>query len=105
MKTNELIEMLSSGPDIKIMAPHSRIFLIPLFVALSVAVTLMLTLLGKRSDLIPAMEGSNFWIKVGFCLALAVVASLIAYRLVKPGIQVGNLYILLGLPIVLLWCV
>lgn len=105
MKTDDLIMMLSSGPDVR-PAPRPRTAsLLPLAAGLLACVLLMLVLLGVRRDLVQAAALPVFWLKVSFSVLLAWAGWLAAQRLAAPGARTAALPWYLGAPVVALWCI
>ncbi|MFC5548028.1 NrsF family protein [Massilia aerilata] len=102
MKTDELIEMLARGPDLRVDAARGRV--LP-FVAAGVlaSAALMLAVLGVRPDLGLAMLLPAFWIKLGFAAALAWGGVAAVRRLSAPGAALGVLPVWLGLPLLAIW--
>lgn len=105
MKTDDLIEMLATGPDVAIgRAPVGRSVLLVLGALLASGI-LMTATLGLRPQLAQALTLPAFWLKVAFSLALAGAGSLAVRRLAVPGARIGNLPLLLGAPVALIWVV
>lgn len=104
MKTDDLIDMLSSGPDAGV-APDagSRSTLVPLFAGLVASAALMLALLGVRPDLAEEMTQLAFWSKVAFSLTLAVAGWQAVKRLSVPGARIAALPVYLSMPVLLAW--
>lgn len=90
MKTDELVAMLAAGATPIEPKATSRRFHAALGWGLSGATLLMAILLGVRSDLNEAVWLPMFWIKLGFPLAVAAIALLIAQRLARPGMRLGR---------------
>lgn len=105
MKTDDLIAMLASGPDVRIAARPLRATALPLAGAVLVSVLLMLLLLGPRADLAQEMAMPAFWMKVGFAAGMAGVSGLAARRLSTPGARMAALPWWLAAPVLVLWCV
>jgi len=103
MKTEELIGLLAAG-DTPVSAHHvGERFLASLACSLPVAALIMVSVYGVRSDLVQAMEGLMFWMKLAFAGALAIFASLATQRLGRPGMHVGRLWLGMTAPLILLW--
>ena len=96
MKTDDLITMLSSGPDVAVAAPPLRAILLPLQAALGASALLLFSLLGLLPSLGLAMTLPAFWLKLIFSLMLAGAGGLAVKRLVAPGSATANLPLLLG---------
>jgi hypothetical protein len=105
MKTDDLIMMLSSGPDVRPAPRPLTASLVPLSAGLLACVVLMLVLLGVRSDLMQAAALPAFWLKVSFSLLLAWAGWLAAKRLAAPGARIAALPLYLGAPVAALWCI
>ena len=71
MKTDDLITMLSSGPDVALAARPVRATALPLLGGLLASAALMLAILGLRPDLGLELTWPAFWLKLVFSLALA----------------------------------
>lgn len=105
MKTDDLIMMLSSGPDVRPAPRPLRASLLPLSAGVLACVVLMLVLLGVRIDLPQATALPAFWLKVSFSALLAWAGWLAAKRLAAPGARTAALPWYLGAPVVGLWCI
>ena len=102
MKTDEMIEMLARGPDLRVDAARGR--WLPFVAAGGFASTaLMLVLLGLRADLGLAMALPAFWIKAAFAAALACGGVAAARRLSAPGRSLAALPVWLALPLLAIW--
>lgn len=101
MKTDDLIDMLSSGPDAG--APPTRALLLPLLGGLLASGALMLVLLGVRPNLLEELTWPAFWGKLAFSLALAAAGWLAAKRLSAPGARTGTLPFLVSGPVLAVW--
>ncbi|MCY0916337.1 DUF1109 domain-containing protein [Massilia antarctica] len=103
MKTDDLIEMLSIGPDVGLArTPAGRNALLVLGALLLSAVVMAATL-GLRPQLAQAVVLPAFWLKVVFSVALAAAGWLAARRLSAPGSRTGELPLLVGAPVMLIW--
>ncbi|MCE3604506.1 DUF1109 domain-containing protein [Massilia sp. P8910] len=105
MNTDDLIDMLSSGPDVRVQAAPARTALLPLAAGLLASTIIVLAGLGLRADLAQAATLAPFWTKLAFSLALAAAAALALKRLATPGARTAALPLLLSAPVVLIWCV
>lgn len=103
MKTDDLIAMLSSGPDVGIAARPVAATVLPLFGGLLASTLLMLCLLGLRPDLAQAAFSPAFWLKLVFSAALACAGWLAVKRLAAPGARTAMLPLYLGGPVLLMW--
>ncbi|MDM5181083.1 DUF1109 domain-containing protein [Massilia sp. DJPM01] len=104
MNTDELIDMLSSGPDVRVQAAPARTALLPLAAGLLASTFIVLAGLGLRADLAQAATLAPFWTKLAFSLALAAAGALALKRLATPGARTAMLALLLSAPVVLIWC-
>jgi hypothetical protein len=104
MKTEDLITMLSSGPDVAVAARPARATVLPLLVGLIACTALMLALLGVHPNLAGEMLLPAFWVKLVFSGALALAGWVAVKRLTAPGARIATLPLWLGGPILLLWC-
>lgn len=105
MNTDDLITMLSSGPDVRVQRPAARTTLLPLGAALLISTVMVLAGLGLRPDLAQAATLPPFWIKLVFSLALAASGAFALRRLATPGARTVVLPVLLAAPVLLVWCV
>ena len=103
MKTDDLIDMLASGPDVRMNAPRTGPDLLRLLAGLGASVLLMLATLGMRAHLWQAFATPAFWIKFVFALALAAGAGLAARRLAVPGASLRHAPLFVGLPLLAIW--
>lgn len=103
MKTDDLITMLSTGPDVDLTARSLRGNVLLLLAGVAASFVLMLVLLGVRHDLLQAAAVPAFWLKVIFALALAWAGGLAANRLAIPGASMGMAPTYLGVPLVVVW--
>ena len=104
MKTDDLISMLSSGPDVGVAARPLRATVLPLLGGLLASVVLMLALLGVHPDLARVVLLPAFWVKLVFAATLAWAGWLATRRLSMPGAHTATLPLWLGGPMLLLWC-
>ena len=105
MKTEDLINMLSNGPDVAVAARPARATVVPMLGGVLASAALMLALLGVRPDLGWAMTLPAFWLKLAFSLALAGAGGLAVKRLAAPGASVRALPLFVGGPVLALWVV
>jgi hypothetical protein len=103
MRTDDLIDMLARGPDLRVRSQPLRGLLVPGAIGLAASILLMQLLLGTRSDIGHAALLSAFWIKFGFALALSAAGALAVRRLSTPGARIDVLAPLLGFPLLVLW--
>lgn len=105
MKTDDLISMLASGPDVS--APKVPVLRFAVMIAggLLLSIILMLVVLGLRPNLGALAMLPAFWIKMAFVLALAASGWLAVTRLSAPGSRINKLPLLIALPILLIWII
>ena len=105
MKTDDLIAMLASGPDVAAAAPpgtHWRAAS-TLVAGLLASVALTAMLLGVRPNLEQLALLPDFWIKVGFVVCLSLAAWHVSRRLCVPGANTRALPLLIAMPLLLMW--
>ncbi|HEY4317801.1 MAG TPA: DUF1109 domain-containing protein [Herbaspirillum sp.] len=105
MKTNDLIEMLASGPVA--VAPHAirRRYAVALGWGLAGAILLMALVLGVRPDLAHAATLPWFWFKTLFALSMTVLAVVVGSRLARPGAALQRWPLGLAAPVLVVWLV
>lgn len=105
MKTDDLITMLASGPDVAAPKLPLAYFARQIGAGLLLSALLMLAFLGLRPNMAELAMLPAFWIKMAFVIALATSGWLAVTRLSAPGAPVRPLRWLIGLPILLIWSV
>jgi len=105
MKTEDLIAMLASGPDVAAAAPPGARWrtAATLGAGLLASAALMATLLGVRPNLAQLALLPDFWIKVAFVASVCLAAWHASRRLGLPGANTGTLLAWLALPLLLMW--
>ncbi|KAB8066701.1 NrsF family protein [Janthinobacterium violaceinigrum] len=105
MKTDDLIAMLASGPDVAAAPPPGAYWRAGaiLGAGLLASVALMAMLLGVRPNLEQLALLPDFWIKVGFVICLCLAASHVGRRLCVPGASTRALPLLIAVPLLLMW--
>ena len=105
MKTDDLIAMLASGPDVAAAPPPGARWRAAstLGAGLLASVALMAMLLGVRPNLDQLAQLPDFWIKVGFVACLCLAGWHVSRRLCVPGAQTRALPLLLAMPLLLMW--
>lgn len=103
MKTDDLINMLASGPDVA--APKIPVRRFALLIALGVlaSIAIMMMTLGLRPNMLELAMLPAFWIKMAFVVALAGTGWITVTRLSTPGVRTAMLPALIAAPIVLIW--
>lgn len=105
MKTDDLIAMLASGPDVAAAAPPGTHWRAAGTVGagLLASLALMAMLLGVRPNLEQLVLLPDFWIKVGFVVCLCLAAWQVSRRLCVPGASTRALPLLIAMPLLLMW--
>lgn len=103
MRTDQLIAMLASNPEVVEPRVWRRRYALALGAGVVGATLLMVMLLGVRPDLAAAARLPMFWVKLAFPAVLAAVALLVAMRLSRPGVQLGRLGSALAAPVLAMW--
>jgi hypothetical protein len=103
MKTDDLIALLATGAEAVPANTVARRFALALGLGVPAAILLMALTLGVRADLLQAMGGAMFWIKVLFAAGLALAALLATDRLARPGMRVGGIWAAMAVPVLVLW--
>ncbi|GAA4030546.1 DUF1109 domain-containing protein [Actimicrobium antarcticum] len=103
MKTDDLITMLATGPDVDLPLRPNIEGVALVVAAILISTVLMVATLGVRADLIQAVALPAFWIKVTFVLALALFGWRATERLSLPGVRVRSLPFLIAAPLVMMW--
>jgi hypothetical protein len=105
MKTDDLINMLASGPDVAAPKLPLRHFAALIAGGLLLSIVLMLTFLGLRPNMAELAMLPAFWIKMIFVLALVACGWLAVTRLSAPGARTRALPFVIATPIVLIWLI
>jgi hypothetical protein len=103
MKTDDLINMLASGPDVAAPKVPLQKFALVVSSGVLLSVILMLTVLGLRPNMSELAMLPAFWIKMAFVVALAVCGWLAVTQLATPGARTKQLPLLIASPILLIW--
>ncbi|MBS0455098.1 MAG: DUF1109 domain-containing protein [Proteobacteria bacterium] len=103
MKTDDLIGMLATGVEPVPRRATTRRLVWALAAGLPLAAAIMLTGYGVRRDLVQAMFWPMLWVKILFPFFVAWGGFLMAQRLARPGVRVGLSWLLVAVPIVLVW--
>lgn len=103
MKTDELIDLLAAGESPVQRHALARRFALALLGGGLGALLLMAALYGVRADLAEVARTPLFWAKVALPGSLAPLALWLSSRLARPGVKGGAAWVLLGLPIALVW--
>lgn len=105
MKTDDLVLMLATGAESVDTHFVAKRFTIALGYGLLGAFVLMLGTIGLLADLSTVLTTPKFWVKFTFVVCLAVAGMVVTYRLSIPGTSLGQMPVLLGLPVIILWMV
>lgn len=105
MKTDDLINMLASGPDVSAPALPVRRFVLLVLFGLLASTGMMLTFLGMRPNLNELLMMPAFWIKIVFVVALSAAGWVASARLSTPGARITVLPLLIAAPVLLIWVV
>lgn len=104
MKTEQLVSVLAAG---EVAVPRRTLpnrLAMATAAGLLASLTLMLALLGVRSDLSQAATAPMFWVKIGFAVLLTVAGLAATLRLGHPGVRLGRLPTsAAAIPVLLLW--
>lgn len=103
MKTDDLINMLASGPDLRAPQMPVRRFTLLLVSGLLVSTFMMLAFLGLRPNLAELAMLPAFWIKILFVTTLAGTGWIASARLASPGARIVMLPALIAAPLLLIW--
>ena len=103
MKTEDLIGLLAAGETRVASHPVSKRFAAALGWSIPLAALVMVSVYGVRNDLVHALSGTVFCMKLAFAGALALFAGLATDRLGRPGMRVAGVWAGLVAPVVLLW--
>ncbi len=103
MKTDELLDLLASGEGPVARHALARRMGIALLAGGLAALLLVMSLYGVRSDLAEVARTPLFWAKVALPGSLALLALWLNQRLARPGVPGGAAWVLLGLPLLLVW--
>lgn len=103
MNTDELITLLANGEGPVDRHAVLRRMAVALLGGGLVALLLVTTLYGVRSDLALVAPTPLFWGKVALPGSLAVLAVWLSQRLSRPGMRGGVLWFVLALPVLLVW--
>ncbi|MEZ1439237.1 DUF1109 domain-containing protein [Pseudomonas shirazica] len=103
MKTNELIDLLSAGEGAVDRHVSGKRFAFGLLAGALGALLLITAIFGVRPDLGEVVRTPLFWAKVALPGSLAFIALWLNSRLARPGVNGGAAWVLLVLPVLLVW--
>lgn len=103
MKTDDLIGMLATGVEPVPRRAATRRLVWAIALGLPVAVLILLAGYGVRRDLVQAMFWPMLWVKFLFPFFIAWGGFVITQRLARPGVRVGPAWLVIAVPILLVW--
>ncbi|HKT98586.1 MAG TPA: DUF1109 domain-containing protein [Paraburkholderia sp.] len=103
MKTDDLINLLSTGVTRVDRKAVLRRFACALPLGLAGSLAIVMLLFGARPDLMSVAQTPIFWAKLAFPVAVALGAALIVSRLGRPGVRGGYAWALVAVPFVCVW--
>lgn len=93
MKTHDLIELLAKDPYLKTTSSSTGEFKWPLMLGFSCSVVLLYAWKGLHPNLPELASSDFFWVKMIWLCLLAVGSIQTAWRLLIPGLKVGQAYV------------
>jgi len=102
MKTDDLIQSLSGDLKPTPRGAAAGRLALGLGAGAVVSTALMVFWLHPRADLAYALGTSMFWVKFFYAALAALLLSLAASRLSRPGVRLGGLAVAIGLPFALM---
>jgi hypothetical protein len=103
MKTDDLIDMLATGPDVALARRSAARHALLLAAALGLSGVLMALTLGVRPQLAQAAMDPAFWLKVVFSVALGGAGWFATRRLALPGAPIATAPLLIAVPVLVIW--
>jgi hypothetical protein len=103
MKTDDLIDMLTTGVEPVPRRAATRRLVWALVFGLPLAVLIMLVGYGVRRDLVQAMFWPMLWMKILFPFFIAWGGFVISQRLARPGVRVGLAWLVIAVPVLMVW--
>lgn len=103
MKTDELINLLSTGLEPVDKPARIRHASAGLVLGLGAAALLMAVALGIQPDLAYKLQLPQFWLREAFCTAVGLAALLCVWRLAHPGTHLGFAPAAVLAPVALMW--
>ncbi len=100
MKTNELINLLAEDAPVRMRL--GRVLTTALVAGIAVSAAILLSTLGIRRDIGSAIETARVLFKVGLTLALAILATIVVFRIGRPGVSLRPPALALVVPLVVL---
>lgn len=103
MNTDELINMLASNATPVDQRIVVRRFGMAIVAGLLLALLVLLAFFGIRPDIAEVASMPVFWAKLAFPATLLGGALLVTTRLARPGMPVGNSWMMIAAPVATLW--
>ncbi|WP_277182490.1 DUF1109 domain-containing protein [Caballeronia sp. BR00000012568055] len=103
MKTDDLIDLLSTGVTPVDRSAVTRRFLMAVPLGALGSVILMLIVYGLRHDLGSVAMAGVFWAKIAYPLCIAIGTLVAVMRLGRPGVRAGHAWIAIVLPFIIVW--
>lgn len=103
MKTDDLVAMLAAGAGAVDAGLPRRRFAAALGVGLLGSFLILILLLGINQELAQIAGAPMFWVKLGYCAALATAALAVTARLARPGARIGAWAAALAAPLIAMW--
>jgi hypothetical protein len=103
MKTDDFISLLATGVTPVSQATLARRFCIALLIGVAGTTVMVAGIFGIRPDLAQVATRPMFWAKVALPLCLMIGSLLVSTRLARPGVAAGKRWVLVGLPVAVVW--
>jgi hypothetical protein len=103
MKTDDFISLLATGVTPVSQATLARRFCIALLIGVAGTTVMVASIFGIRPDLAQVATTPMFWAKVALPLCLVIGSLLVSTRLARPGVAAGKRWVLVGLPVAVVW--
>jgi hypothetical protein len=103
MKTDDFISLLATGVTPVSQATLARRFCIALLIGVAGTTVMVASIFGIRPDLAQVATRPMFWAKVALPLCLMIGSLLVSTRLARPGVAAGKRWVLVGLPVAVVW--
>jgi hypothetical protein len=103
MRTEDLIELLSTGATPVERGVAARRFAAAVSFAVLASFLLMVSIFGLHPHLATVAHTAPFWERLAFALCIASGALLATGRLARPGAAIGSAWPLMVAPVVVVW--
>ncbi len=103
MRTEDLISMLANGAGQEVAANPWRRLMLAIGFGTLASTILMMKAIPINPALGEVMQLPEFWEKLGFAASIAAISLLLAVRLGRPGVGMGNTAQALMAPILAIW--